>query len=46
MNLIRKIFTRLTILKKITGSGFENYVFDTNTKYDLQTFQIIKQFLK
>jgi len=46
MSLLKRIYSRLLGRKDIADREFENYVFDSNTKYDLQTFHIIKRLLK
>ncbi len=43
MNLLKRIYSRLFRQKQVAEKGFETYVFDMNTRYDLQTFHIIKQ---
>ncbi|MEO8772563.1 MAG: FkbM family methyltransferase [Ferruginibacter sp.] len=46
MNLLKRIYSRLFKQKKGKEKGFETYVFDMNTRYDLQTFHIIREILK
>jgi FkbM family methyltransferase len=44
VRLIKKIYTRLNRIRT-SQKPFENYVLDINSRYDFETFQIIKQFL-